>query len=58
MRIRDVTITEEGRAVFDKVWPTMYGLLSQMFDGVDDAEYQAFIATLHKVLRNIRKHEI
>ncbi len=58
MRIRDVTITEEGRAVFDKVWPTMYGLLSQMFEGVDDAEYQAFIATLHKVLRNIRKHEI
>ncbi len=58
MRIRDVTITEEGRTVFEKVWPTMFGLLSQMFDGVDDQEYQAFIATLHKVLRNIRKHEI
>ncbi|MBZ5758944.1 MULTISPECIES: MarR family winged helix-turn-helix transcriptional regulator [Rhizobium] len=58
MRIRDVSITEEGRAAFEKVWPTMYDLLLQMFDGVEEAEYRAFIGTLHKVLHNIRKHEI
>ena len=58
MRIRDVSITEEGRAAFEKVWPTMYDLFLQMFDGVDEAEYHGFISTLHKVLHNIRKHEI
>lgn len=58
MRIRDVSITEEGRAAFEKVWPTMYDLFLQMFDGVDEAEYRGFISTLHKVLHNIRKHEI
>src|SRR5580692_6872021 len=58
MRIRDVSITEEGRAAFEKVWPTMYDLFMQMFDGVEETEYRAFISTLHKVLQNIRKHEI
>jgi DNA-binding MarR family transcriptional regulator len=58
MRIRDVSITEEGRAAFEKIWPTMYDLFLQMFDGVDEDEYRAFLSTLHKVLHNIRKHEI
>jgi DNA-binding MarR family transcriptional regulator len=58
MRIRDVTITEEGRAAFEAVWPMMYELLMQLFDGIDDEEYATFTATLHKILRNVRKHEI
>ena len=58
MRIRDVSITDEGRAAFERVWPTMHDLLLQMFEGVGDEEYTNFIGTLHKVLRNIRKHEI
>ena len=58
MRIRDVRITEEGREAFEKIWPTMYGLLLQMFDGIDEAEYRVFVSTLHKVLHNIRKLEI
>jgi DNA-binding MarR family transcriptional regulator len=58
MRVRDVSITEEGRAAFEKIWPTMYDLFRQMFDGVDESEYRVFISTLHKVLVNIRKHEI
>lgn len=58
MRIRDVSITEEGRAAFERLWPTMYDLFLQMFDEVDEAEYRAFLSTLHKVLHNIRKHEI
>lgn len=58
MRIRDVTITDEGRAAFDKVWPTMYGFLLQMFDGIDEDEHRAFLATLQKMLRNVRKHEM
>ncbi|HUG60789.1 MAG TPA: MarR family transcriptional regulator [Methylomirabilota bacterium] len=58
MRVREVHITEAGRAAFAEVWPTMYDRFITMFDGIDEDEYQAFTATLHKVLRNIRKHEI
>jgi DNA-binding MarR family transcriptional regulator len=58
MRIRDVTITEEGRAAFEKLWPTMYDSLQQMFHGIDEAEYRQFISVLHRVLHNIRKHDI
>ena len=58
MRVRDVAITEEGRVAFEAVWPTMYELLTQLFDGVSDDEYTAFTTILHKVLRNIRKYEI
>jgi len=36
----------------------MYDVLVQMFDGVAEEEYQAFTATLHKVMRNIRKQQI
>ena len=58
MRVRDVEITQAGRDAFAKVWPTMYDLLLKMFDGVDNEEYKAFTATLHKMIQNIRKHEI
>jgi MarR family transcriptional regulator, transcriptional regulator for hemolysin len=58
MRVRDVSITARGRAAFDKVWSTMYRGLQRMFDGVEEDEYRIFLGTLHKVLRNIRKHDI
>ena len=58
MRVRDVTITEEGRAAFEKLWPTMYDSLLQMFHGIKEEEYKAFISVLHRVMHNIRKHDI
>jgi MarR family transcriptional regulator for hemolysin len=58
MRVRDVSITEDGRAAFEAVWPMMYDRFRQMFDGLEDEEYRAFVGTLHKVLRNIRRHEL
>ncbi|MCY1667417.1 MarR family winged helix-turn-helix transcriptional regulator [Rhizobium sp. SL86] len=58
MRVRDVTITQEGRAVFEDVWPIMYTDLQRMFRGIGHDEQQAFLATLQKILRNIRRHEI
>jgi MarR family transcriptional regulator, transcriptional regulator for hemolysin len=58
MRVRDVTITQEGRAVFEEVWPIMYTDLQRMFRGIGHDEQQAFLATLQKILRNIRRHEI
>ncbi|MCX5495635.1 MarR family transcriptional regulator [Kaistia dalseonensis] len=57
MRIRDITITPEGRAVFDRIWPTMYGHLGEMFADVTDEEQRFFVAILQKVLRNIRSEE-
>jgi MarR family transcriptional regulator, transcriptional regulator for hemolysin len=58
LRVRDVDITQAGRDAFAKVWPVMYELLLKMLDGVDTEEYKGFIATLHKIIRNISKHDI
>ena len=55
--MRDVEITQAGRDAFAKVWPTMYDLLLKMFDGIDNEEYKAFTATMHKMMSNVRKHE-
>lgn len=58
MRVRDVTITEDGRAAFEKIWPTMYDDFLRMFDGIEEEEYKAFIGVLHRILRNIRQNDI
>ena len=58
MRVRDVSITAKGRSAFEKVWPMLYRMLLQMFDGLEEDEYRNFLGTLHKVLRSIRKHDI
>ena len=57
-RVRRVFLTDEGRAEFGRAWPAMHDGFETMFDGIDDAEYAALIGTLHKMLRNIRKHDI
>ena len=58
MRVRDVSITEEGRLAFDAAWPTMHSFVQQMFDGIDEDEQRAFVTTLQKMLRNVRVNEI
>lgn len=58
MRIRDVTITEDGRTAFEKIWPTMYDDFLKMFQGIEEEEYKTFVAVLHRILQNIRLHEI
>ena len=57
-RVRKVFLTDEGRAEFNRAWPAMHDAFEAMFSGIDDAEYAALIATLQKMLRNIRKHDI
>ncbi|MGQ0611749.1 MAG: MarR family winged helix-turn-helix transcriptional regulator [Paracoccaceae bacterium] len=52
------TITDAGRAAFDRLWPHMAQAQARMFRGIPEAERGAFVATLHKMLANIRKHEI
>jgi DNA-binding MarR family transcriptional regulator len=57
-RASRVYLTETGRAAFDRLWPHMAASHDRMFRGIGDSEREAFLATLHKMLANIRKHEI
>ena len=57
-RQRRVFLTDEGRAEFNRAWPAMHDAFEAMFEGIDDAEYAALVATLQKMLRNIRIHDI
>jgi DNA-binding MarR family transcriptional regulator len=52
-----VTITDQGRAAFDELWPIMRQSYERMFTGISDEERAAFVATLQKMLMNVRKHE-
>ncbi len=53
-----VFITEAGRTSFEELWPHMAAAQARMFRGIPEAERAAFVATLQKMLVNIRKHEI
>jgi DNA-binding MarR family transcriptional regulator len=52
-----VHITEAGRAAFEVMWPQMAASYARMFQGIPDEERRAFVATLQKMLGNIRKHD-
>lgn len=52
-----VTVTPEGRAAFERLWPHMAAAHERLFRGIPEAERRAVVATLQKVLANIRKHE-
>jgi DNA-binding MarR family transcriptional regulator len=57
-RATRVLITDAGRAVFADLWPHMHAAQERMFRGIPPDERNAFVATLQKMLVNIRKHEI
>ena len=50
-----VFITLEGRDVFAKIWRSMAASYGQMFQGISEAEQLGFVATLNRILRNVRK---
>ena len=56
-RATRIWITEEGRAAFETMWPTMRASYEKMFSGIDAEEHAALVATLQKMLANIRKHD-
>lgn len=56
-RATRIFITAAGREVFEGLWPHMTDAQEVMFRGIPDDERQAFLLTLQKMLRNIRKHE-
>jgi MarR family transcriptional regulator for hemolysin len=53
LRVREVYLTEKGRQLFAEFWPVMYKRYSDVFNGVSEAEYEAFISVLHKMLQNV-----
>lgn len=56
-RATRIFITDAGRAAFETLWPHMAAAYGEMFRGVDEDERRAFVATLQKIHRNIRKHD-
>lgn len=50
--------TAAGRAAFQSLWPHMAEAEARLFKGIAEDERHAFVATLQKMLHNIRKHEI
>ncbi|WP_259779372.1 MarR family winged helix-turn-helix transcriptional regulator [Aestuariispira ectoiniformans] len=57
-RATRVSLTVEGRAAFDAMWPQMAAAHKQMFQGIPDDERRVFVTTLQKILSNIRKNDI
>jgi DNA-binding MarR family transcriptional regulator len=57
-RATRIIITAEGRATFERLWPHMAAAQERMFRGISEDERRAFVGTLQRILRNIRKHEI
>ncbi|MGD9865924.1 MAG: MarR family winged helix-turn-helix transcriptional regulator, partial [Pseudodonghicola sp.] len=56
-RATRVFITEQGRAAFERHWPAMASAYEKMFQNISEDERQAFVATLQKILRNVRRRE-
>lgn len=56
-RVTRIGITDTGRAALDQLWPSMARIYAQMFKDIPDEERQAFVTTLQKMLKNIRKHD-
>lgn len=57
-RATRIYLTDEGRAVFERLWPSMADAYEHMFRGVEPEDRAVFLATLKKMLLNVRKHEI
>ena len=49
-RVREVALTEAGRALFREVWPIMRDAEARMLVGLDLEERATFIAMLRKIL--------
>jgi len=56
-RASRIWITDEGRSVFDRIWPTIRRASERMFQGIDPAERTAFVNTLQKILANVRQDD-
>ncbi len=53
-----IYLSQSGRSSHLQLWPHMRECHDQMFAGIEEAEHDAFLRTLQKVLSNIRVHDI
>lgn len=58
MRVREVQLMPQGRKAFAEFWPIMFNRYEQMFRDIGEEEFTQFVATMQKVLRNIRLDNI
>ena len=56
-RATRVFLTDAGRADYVRLWPHMAESYARMFRGIGEGERRAFVATLQKILTNVRVHE-
>lgn len=56
-RIRQISLTPEGRAAFESAWPEMQEMEATMLRVLDAGERQALNRMLQRVLRDIRHHK-
>lgn len=57
-RKRVVRLTDEGQALFERIWPVTLSANEAMFQGISEADRDVTMRTLVKVLENIRVHPI
>lgn len=57
-RATRIFLTDEGRAAFERLWPSMAVAYENMFRGIGQDDRAVFLRTLKKMLLNVRKHEI
>ena len=56
-RATRIFLTAEGRCAYERLWPHMSDAYEAMFAGIADSDKRAFVITLQKMLKNIRKHD-
>ncbi len=57
-RAREIALTEAGADAFARFWPAMRAGHERMFAGIGEDEREAFVATLRRILRNIRRNPV
>ena len=54
-RAREIALTKAGSEAFARFWPAMRAGYERMFAGIGEHEREAFVATLRRVVRNVRR---
>lgn len=55
-RVRVVRLTEQGEAVYEKIWPVMVGANEDLLRGISEDDRAALMRILTTILENIRKN--
>ena len=56
-RVRLCSLTETGREMYRRTWPEMNAAEQAMFDGISKEDREQVLATLGRMLDNIKQHD-